>query len=211
MANTKPTILLLSDDMRMNSGVATMSREIALGSVKWFNWVQIAGAISHPDKGKVINMDAAAAQVSGIPDAKIVLYPVDGYGNEEVLFSIIDREHPNAIMHFTDPRFWGWLYALERQIRSRMPLCYLTIWDDIPYPIYNHPYYESCDLLMAISKQTMNINKWVLGTDKCFTLDNFFDANGKETPIPKYEMKTTQKEAARTDDVVYVEKVLLKS
>ncbi len=166
MTNGKPTILLLSDDMRMNSGIATMSRELALGSVKWFNWVQIAGAISHPDKGKVINMDKAAADVSGVPDAKIVLYPVDGYGNEEILFSVIDREKPNAIMHFTDPRFWGWLYSLERQIRSRMPLTYLNIWDDLPYPMYNYPYYESCDLLMAISKQTMNINRWVLGSEK---------------------------------------------
>ena len=175
----KPKGLLLSDDLRMHSGVATMSRELALGTVKWCDWVQIAGAISHPDKGKVINMDAATAQLTGVKDAKVTLYPVDGYGNEELLFTIIEKERPDFIMHFTDPRFWGWLYAVERQIRAKMPLTYLNIWDDIPYPMYNRPFYESCDLLMSISKQTYNINKWVLGGhDKVATVDSS-DTDGK--------------------------------
>ena len=171
--------LMLSDDLRMHSGVATMSRELVLGTIGRYDWIQIAGAIQHPDKGKVINMDAATAQLTGIKDAKLTLYPVDCYGNEEFLFSIIEREKPDFIMHFTDPRFWGWLYSVERQIRSKMPLTYLNIWDDVPYPMYNRPFYESCDLLMSISKQTYNINKWVLGTDKCFTVDGEFDKNGK--------------------------------
>lgn len=33
--------------------------------------------------------------------------------------------------------------------------------------MYNRPFYESCDALFSISKQTMNINKWVLGPDNC--------------------------------------------
>ena len=159
----KKKILLLSYDLRMHSGVATMSRELVLGTVKRYDWVQIAGAVSHPDKGKIINMDAATVQVTNVPDAKVTLYPVDGYGNEEILFNIMDREKPDAIMHFTDPRFWGWLYAVEKQIRSKIPLTYLNIWDDVPYPMYNKPYYESCDLLMSISKQTFNLNRHVLG------------------------------------------------
>lgn len=183
----KPKILLLSDDLRMNSGIATMSRELAIGTVKWFDWAQIAGAIQHPDKGKVINMDAAAAQISGVPDAKLVLYPVDGYGSEEILYTIIDREKPNAIIHFTDPRFWGWLYAIERQLRAHYPLVYYNIWDDCPFPMYNRAFYESCDLLMSISKQTYNINKWVLEPKNSFTIDNEFDKDGKEVPLNKNE------------------------
>jgi len=181
----KRKILLLSDDLRMHSGVATMSRELVLGTVRQYDWVQLAGAIQHPEKGKVINMDAATAQQTGVKDAKVTLYPVDGYGNEEILFGIIDREKPDAITHFTDPRFWGWLYAVEKQVRSRMPLTFLNIWDDVPYPIYNKAYYESCDLLMSISKQTYNINKWVLGPDKCFTVDGTFDKNGNLIPFEK--------------------------
>jgi glycosyltransferase involved in cell wall biosynthesis len=44
-----------------------------------------------------------------------------------------------------------------------MPIIYLNIWDDLPAPLYNKPYYESCDCLMAISKQTEIINHMVLG------------------------------------------------
>jgi glycosyltransferase involved in cell wall biosynthesis len=163
----KPKILLLSDDLRMNSGIATMSREIVLGTLDRYDWVQIGGAIKHPDNGKVVDMCEASAKLTGIKDAYVKIYPIDGYGNEDILFTIMAIEKPDAIMHFTDPRFWGWLYALERQIRSKIPLTYLNIWDDTPYPMYNRSFYKSCDLLMSISKQTMNINKWVIGQDEC--------------------------------------------
>jgi glycosyltransferase involved in cell wall biosynthesis len=169
---SKKKILLLADDLRMHSGIATMSRELVLGTVKHYDWVQIAGAINHPEKGKVVNMDAATANETGVKDAKVTLYPVDGYGNEELLYTVIDREKPDAIMHFTDPRFWTWLYALERQLSVKYPLTYLNIWDDVPYPMYNRAFYESCDLLMSISKQTYNINKHVLGEGRWCTVDS---------------------------------------
>ena len=174
----KKKILLLSDDLRMHSGIATISRELVLGTVQQYDWVQIAGAIQHPDKGKIINMDSATIAETGVSDAKVTLYPIDGYGNEEVLYAVIDREKPDAILHFTDPRFWTWLYSIERQLRKKYPLCYLNIWDCIPYPMYNHAYYESCDLLMSISKQTYNINKHVLGKSKWTTI-NDENPNGK--------------------------------
>jgi hypothetical protein len=52
---------------------------------------------------------------------------------------------------------------MENEIRKSIPITYLNIWDDYPAPYYNKPYYEACDLLMGISKQTVNINKLVLG------------------------------------------------
>jgi glycosyltransferase involved in cell wall biosynthesis len=170
--NMKKKILLLSDDMRMHSGIATQSRELVLGTVGHYDWVQIAGAINHPEKGKVVNLDDATRKETGVQDAKVTLYPVDGYGNEDVLYAVIDREKPDAIMHFTDPRFWGWLYAIEKQIRRKLPLTYLNIWDDTPFPMYNRAFYESCDLLMSISKQTYNINKHVLGSENCITIND---------------------------------------
>jgi hypothetical protein len=66
-------------------------------------------------------------------------------------------------MFFTDPRYWTWLFQMENEIRKKVPMIYLNIWDDLPAPLYNKSYYESCDTLMAISKQTLNINKLVLG------------------------------------------------
>ena len=181
--NGKPTILLLSDDLRMNSGIATMSRELVLGTAHKYNWIQISGAINHPDKGKVFDLSLKTNEMKNMTDAYVKLYPVDGYGNEQMLFGIMQQEQVNAILHFTDPRFWGWLYALEHQIRAKMPLTYLTIWDDIPYPMYNKAFYESCDGLFAISKQTMNINRQVLGENKTYFINDTKD-------IPEDEIKS---------------------
>jgi glycosyltransferase involved in cell wall biosynthesis len=92
-----------------------------------------------------------------------MVYPIDGYGSIEFVRQILQIEKPDAIMLFTDPRYWVWLFQHEREIRQQVPIIYLNIWDDLPYPLYNKPYYESCDTLFAISKQTENINRVVLG------------------------------------------------
>ena len=155
----KKKILLLSDDMRLHSGVGTMSREIVLNSCKEYDWVQIGGAIKHPDQGKRIDISSDIQKETGVQDASVIVYPTDGYGNPDLLRQLISHEKIDIIMHFTDPRFWGWLYNMEHEIRQTMPLIYLNIWDDLPYPHWNENAYESCDLLMAISKQTYNINK----------------------------------------------------
>jgi hypothetical protein len=170
--NNKKKILLLSDDLRMHSGIATMSRELVLGTIKHYDWIQIAGAVKHPDKGNIIDMCDAANKLHNTKDLYLKLYPVDGYGDADILFQILAIEKPDAIMHFTDPRFWGWLYAIEHQIRTKIPLTYLNIWDDLPYPMWNKPYYQSCDALFSISKQTFNINKQILGEENCIFVDN---------------------------------------
>jgi glycosyltransferase involved in cell wall biosynthesis len=158
----KKKILLLSDDLRMHSGIATMSKEIVLNTCKEYDWVQLGAAIKHPDHGKVIDMSAEVAHTTGVEDASVKIYGHDGYGNPQVLSELIRIEKPDAILHFTDPRFWLWLYQIEHEIRQQVPLMYYNIWDDLPYPHWNEPYYESCDLLMNISRQTQNIVKNVL-------------------------------------------------
>ena len=175
----KPTLLLLSDDLRSTTGVATMSREIVYGTLDKYNWVQIAGAKKHSDHGKILNMNDSIRKLTGVSDAKLTLYPTDGYGTEDLLYTIIARENPNVIVHFTDPRYWEWLYALESQIRRKIPITYLNIWDNLPFPMWNKPFYETCDALFSISKQTYNINKWVLGSENCTTLFGDFDADGE--------------------------------
>jgi|TARA_R110001583_G_scaffold80907_1_gene216534 glycosyltransferase involved in cell wall biosynthesis len=153
----KKKILLLSDDLRMSSGVGTMSREIVMGTIGEFDWVQVAGAINHPDAGKLIDMNDSVRKDSGVEDAYLKLYPVSGYGSQEVLRELLITEKPDAILHYTDPRFWKWLYDMEHELRQDIPIFYYNIWDDLPYPMWNEPFYESCDLIMNISKQTHNI------------------------------------------------------
>ena len=154
----KKKILLLSDDLRMSSGVGTMSREFVLGTLQHYEWVQIGGAIKHPDAGKIVDMNDAVCKETGIEDAYLKVYPVSGYGNPELLRQITQMENGfDAIVHYTDPRFWIWLYQMEHEIRQNIPIFYYNIWDDLPYPRWNEPFYESCDLIMNISKQTVNI------------------------------------------------------
>lgn len=158
----KKKILLLSDDLRLHSGIGTMSREFVIGTAHKYDWVQLGAAIKHPEEGKIVDMSDEVNRLAEIDDAYVRIYPSSGYGNAATLFQLLDMEKPDLIIHFTDPRFWGWLYEIEDQIRSRVPLVYYNIWDDLPYPHWNEDAYESCDMLMNISRQTQNIVKNVL-------------------------------------------------
>jgi glycosyltransferase involved in cell wall biosynthesis len=155
-------ILLLCDDIRLHSGIATVAREIVIGTSHHFNWVNIGGAIQHPDKGKRFDISTETGKLNSIEDASVFIYPIEGYGDANFLRQIISLEKPDAIMIFTDPRYWTWLFQIENEIRKKLPIIYYNIWDDYPAPLYNKSYYESCDALLAISKQTENINKIVL-------------------------------------------------
>ena len=156
-------ILLLCDDIRMHSGIATMAREIVIGTAHHFNWLNLGAAINHPEAGKGFDISAEVDRLAGTDDSWVRVLPNNGYGDAMQIRNLIAQEQPDAIFIFTDPRYWVWLFDIEREIRNQIPLMYLNIWDDYPAPLYNKPYYESCDLLMAISKQTKNINEIVLG------------------------------------------------
>jgi len=156
-------ILLLTDDIRVHSGVAQVGREIIHNSAHKYNWAQIAGSVKHPDKGQVFDYAPALKEEMGVEDAYCKLYPVDGYGDPETLRAVIATEKPDAIFLITDPRYFHWVFNMEEEIRTSIPIIYLNIWDDLPAPQYNEEFYESCDALFGISKQTVAINKIVLG------------------------------------------------
>jgi glycosyltransferase involved in cell wall biosynthesis len=156
-------ILLITDDIRVHSGVATVAREIVLKTCQHFNWVNIGGSIRHPEAGKRLDISADTNKNAGIEDASVIIYPAHDYGGPDMLKQVIQLENPDAIMLITDPRYFVWLFAMENEIRKKIPIAYLNIWDDYPAPLYNKAFYEACDLLMGISKQTVNINNIVLG------------------------------------------------
>ena len=155
-------ILLLSDDIRTSSGVGTMSKEIVLNTAHHFNWVNLGGAVKHPENGKGFDISQDVNQHTGLTDASVKVIATTGYGDTNMLRQILNQEKPDAILHFTDPRYWIWMYQMENEIRQKCPLIFYTIWDDIPYPFYNRNYYRSDDMLLCISKQTKNIVKNVL-------------------------------------------------
>jgi glycosyltransferase involved in cell wall biosynthesis len=153
----KKKILLLSDDLRMTSGIATMSKEIVLGTVDKYDWVQLAAGINHPEVGKIIDLNEDIRNKTGIQDANVRLYPYNSYGDIFFLRKLIKDEKPDAILHFTDPHYWQWLYDNEHEVRQQVPILYYHIWDNIPDPLYNRDYYESCDWIGCISKLTYGI------------------------------------------------------
>ncbi len=156
-------ILLLCDDIRTHSGIGTIAKEIVIHTAHHYNWIQVGAAIKHPEHGQRMDISADTNKITGIEDSSVVVYPQDGYGTPDLIRQMLQHEKPDAIFIFTDPRYWTWLFQIENEIRRKIPIVYLNIWDDYPAPVYNKEYYESCDLLMGISKQTANINKLVLG------------------------------------------------
>jgi len=155
-------ILLLCDDIRLPSGVGTMGREIVTNTAHHFNWTNVGGAIKHVDKGKILDLSQDVNKMTGLDDSEVKVIPYDGYGDAMLIRQLLKDNDFDAIMIFTDPRYWTWLFDIEREIRSKIPIFYLNIWDDYPTPLYNKSYYESVDVLMAISKQTKNMNELVL-------------------------------------------------
>ncbi len=130
-------ILLICDDIRVHSGVATVGREVVMNTSQHFNWVNIAGSISHPEAGKRLDLSQSTNESNGLTDSSVFLYPVNDYGGPDVLRQIIELEKPDAIMLITDPRYFIWLFSIENEIRKNIPITYLNIWDDYPAPLYN--------------------------------------------------------------------------
>jgi len=161
--NERKKILLICDDIRVHSGVATVARELVLNTAQHFNWVNVGGAINHPEAGKRLDLSPDTNKNINLTDSSVTLYPTNGYGDARLIRQLIQIEKPDAIFLITDPRYFIWLFQIENEIRKKMPIIYLNIWDDYPAPMYNRAYYESCDALLAISKQTKNINTLVLG------------------------------------------------
>jgi len=161
--NQRKKILLLCDDIRVHSGIAHMGRELVINTAHRYNWVNLGGAVKHPEQGQRFDLSEDTNKQAGITDSSVLLYPVDGYGNPDIIRQLLQIEKPDAIFLITDPRYWVWLFEMENEIRKQCPIIYLNIWDDYPAPLYNETFYESCDALLGISKQTVNINKLVLG------------------------------------------------
>jgi len=151
---TKKKILVLSDHPLSPSGVGTQTRYMieALLKTQRYQFVCLGGAIKHHD------YTPQSVEPHG-EDWKI--FPVDGYGTPEILRSIMQKERPDAIWFMTDPRFYGWLWEIENELRVNVPLIYYHVWDNFPAPHFNARYYRSTDEVVCISKVTAEILKQV--------------------------------------------------
>ena len=157
MTQKKVKILTISDHPLSPSGVAHQTKNMieALLETGKFEVVSLGGAIKHKDK-KPVKTDKWGDDW--------VIQPVDGYGTQEMIRSTLRNERPDILWFMTDPRFWGWLWLMEHEIRPYVPMVYYHVWDNYPHPHFNKPFYESNDFIASISKVTDDIVKTVSST-----------------------------------------------
>jgi glycosyltransferase involved in cell wall biosynthesis len=150
MENKKIKVLTLSDHPLSPSGVGTQTRYVCESLLESgrFSIISLGGAIKHND------YTPKAVEPYG-EDWKVI--PVDGYGTPEMVRSVIRNEKPDMVWIMTDPRFWGWLWAIDNEIRSLCPIVYYHVWDNYPYPMFNKKFYESNDHIISISRLTHDI------------------------------------------------------
>ena len=147
----KIKVLTLSDHPLSPSGVGTQTKYMceALLNTGRYQIISLGGAIKHQDyTPKVVEPYGK--------DWKIV--PVDGYG-KEMIRSVLRTEKPDILWFMTDPRFWGWLWQIENEIRPLVPMVYYHVWDNYPVPMFNRKFYLCNDFIATISKVTDDIVK----------------------------------------------------
>ena len=148
--NEKIKVLVISDHPMAPSGVGTQTKYIieALLKTGRYKFVCLGGAIKHPSY--------EPQKVEGYGD-DFIIQPTDGYGTPEIVRSIIWNEKPDILWFMTDPRFFGWLWQLENEIRKNVPMVYYHVWDNYPFPMFNKKFYDSNDVIASISKVTHDI------------------------------------------------------
>ncbi len=146
-------ILWLSDHPLVPSGVGIQAKYVISGLLGTgeYQFVCLGGAIKHPDyKPQMISPEEFG-------HGNWIIYPVDGHGNKELLRSMLANEKPDAIVLFTDPRFFQWVWEMEDEVRAVCPIVYWHVWDNDPIPEFNRPIYEATDFIMALSLKTYGI------------------------------------------------------
>jgi len=146
----KIKVFVLADNPLAPSGVAGQTRYMIEGLLRTgrFQFVCFGGAIKHPSYDPI--------KIQGYED-DWVIYPVDGYGTQDKVRTLLQTEKPDIMWIMTDPRFWPWLWEIENEVRSVVPLVYYHVWDNYPPPMFNRPFYESNDFIATISKVTDDI------------------------------------------------------
>ena len=146
----KIKVFVISDHPMAPSGVGTQTKYIIEALIKTgrYKFICFGGAIKHPDY--------KPQKVEGFGDDWII-QPVDGYGTVEMVRSVIWNEKPDMVWFMTDPRFYGWLWQIENEIRKNVPMIYYHVWDNYPLPMFNKKFYDSNDVIASISKVTYDI------------------------------------------------------
>ena len=145
----KKKILMLCDHPLSTSGVGTQSRWLIEGLIATgkYSFRVFGGAMKHQNYDLVkVNED-------------FIIRPTDGFGTKDLLKMVLATEQPDAILLFTDPRFFIWAWEMEDEIHQICPITYWHLWDNDPWPEFNKVLYESTDLINCINWPTYTMVK----------------------------------------------------
>ena len=145
----KKTILIISDHALSSSGVGTQARWLINGLVNTgkYSFRCFGAAVKHENyETVVVNPD-------------FVIKPIDGFGSRELIRTTLAQVKPDALMLFTDPRFFTHIWAMEDEIHQICPIIYWHLWDNPPWPEFNRPFYEATDLINCINYPTYEMVK----------------------------------------------------
>jgi glycosyltransferase involved in cell wall biosynthesis len=150
----KIKIFTIGDHPLSPSGVGTQTKYMIEAMLKTgkYEFVSFGGAMSHP------NHDPQRTEQYG---TDWIIWPVDGYGNPDMVRAMVEQQKPDILWFMTDPRFYGWLWAIDNEIRDKVPMVYYHVWDNWPAPRFNKPFYDSNDHIACISRTTYDIVKTV--------------------------------------------------
>ena len=56
-----------------------------------------------------------------------LFHPIRGVWTSDLIRQAIWTDKPDAVWIMTDPRFWGWLWEMEEEIRSHCSLILFTM------------------------------------------------------------------------------------
>jgi glycosyltransferase involved in cell wall biosynthesis len=181
----KIKVLTISDHPLMPSGVATQTKYFIEGLLKSgkFQVISLGGAIKHQNYQPVRTEEWKEDWT---------IFPVDGFGDPNIIRSLVRSEKPDILWFMTDPRFYGWLWNIANEIRPLVPMVYYHVWDNYPYPKFNKPFYNSNDVIATISKLTDDVVRTVSPEIECHYLPHAIDPNFF-FPIPEEEVKRARK------------------
>jgi len=143
----KIKLLAITDDIRLPTGVGIQANKLLTGlqNTGMFQISQIGGSL--------IKQPFTPIEVNGIK-----IYPTsDGYGNPGLLRYILQKESPDIILAFSDPRFFMYLFTMDNEIRTHSKLVFYHTWDNEPFPKFNMPWYSSCDYIVTLSEFSHNL------------------------------------------------------
>ena len=112
MSEKKIKIFCISDHPMAPSGVGTQTKYVMESLIKTGRYQVIAfgGAIKH---------ESYEPQRTEQYGDDLIIVPVDGYGTQEMVRSVIWNERPDILWFMTDPRFYEW----RRDFKANQRMC----------------------------------------------------------------------------------------